>query len=55
MIMSKYTDMYPYQDKATGYWFVVRVIDGHKDCTPFSWETKESAIRYCKNHGFDCK
>lgn len=52
--MKKYTDMYPYQD-TDGTWCVVRVADGHRDVTPYTWKTKESAILYCEAHGFAVK
>ena len=50
--MKKYIDMYPYQD-ADGTWCVVRVTDGHRDVTPYTWLTKDGAANYCIAHGFN--
>ena len=52
--MKKYIDMYPYQD-TDEKWCVVRVTEGSKDITPYTWDTKESAENYCKAHGFGSK
>ena len=49
----KYSDMYPMMNK-TKQWEVVRVLGDHKFVTPWSYPTKEMAIKFCKENGF-CK
>ena len=49
----KYSDMYPIMNKAK-QWEVVRVLGDHKFVTPWSYPTKEMAIKFCKENGF-CK
>ena len=49
--MERYVDMYPYQD-TDGRWCVIRVSEGSRNVTPYTWNTKEAAKRYCEAHGF---
>ena len=48
----RFTGMYPRINKAKN-WEVVRILDnGVTMVTPWSYKTKDGAIRYCQSYGF---